>query len=245
MYNFPVADYVTDTISVLDQSIRILQCMIDISVMKSYAKLSKSLVQLLQSIKQGLWPMDPNLLILPHLSRKDVENIQFEGKVVTNLLQFKNIPIKDIEKVFSKVNLPSSKITDIIKVIRKLNFIEFDYEILGAKQKLGRWFLVKDKEYTLQLKMKRIGNTEITTIYCPRFPKAQTQGWFVILSDDHRDSLIALKRVSSSNSQTLHVNMYITPESLGDVDFDIHVMNDGYLGLDMYSKLPLTIYENN
>jgi activating signal cointegrator complex subunit 3 len=51
----PITDYITDTKSVLDQSIRIIQGMIDISSHKGYLETAINLVHILQMIIQGQW----------------------------------------------------------------------------------------------------------------------------------------------------------------------------------------------
>lgn len=51
----PITDYITDTKSVLDQSIRIIQGMIDISSHKGFMQTTMNLVNLMQMIIQGQW----------------------------------------------------------------------------------------------------------------------------------------------------------------------------------------------
>lgn len=46
----PITDYITDTKSVLDQSIRVLQAMIDIATHKGYLKTTQKLVHMIQMI---------------------------------------------------------------------------------------------------------------------------------------------------------------------------------------------------
>ncbi|CAI2175523.1 12720_t:CDS:2 [Funneliformis geosporum] len=49
---FPIVDFVTDTLSVLDQAIRILQSIIDITVENNMLKTCLHTMSLLQCIKQ-------------------------------------------------------------------------------------------------------------------------------------------------------------------------------------------------
>jgi replicative superfamily II helicase len=68
--DLPIADYATDTISVLDQSIRILQAMIDMCAELGYLTTCLRTMHLLQCIKQGRWWDDPTLICVPFLQQQ-------------------------------------------------------------------------------------------------------------------------------------------------------------------------------
>lgn len=53
--DLPITDYVQDTVSVLDQALRILQAYVDIAAEKGFLKSVLTFVQLMQCIKQRLW----------------------------------------------------------------------------------------------------------------------------------------------------------------------------------------------
>lgn len=65
----PCSDYITDLKSVLDQSIRILQAMIDISAEAGYLVLCLRLVQLMQMVIQARWITDPSIITLPDVEK--------------------------------------------------------------------------------------------------------------------------------------------------------------------------------
>lgn len=68
----PIADYVGDQTSVLDQAIRIVQAFIDILTEMGYLSSCLQMVQLLQCIKCARWPTDPPASILPGLEGVDL-----------------------------------------------------------------------------------------------------------------------------------------------------------------------------
>lgn len=63
----PSSDYHTDTKSVLDQAIRVLQAMLDVVADKGWLVASLQVITLIQMVIQGRWWHDSSLLILPHL----------------------------------------------------------------------------------------------------------------------------------------------------------------------------------
>jgi antiviral helicase SLH1 len=84
---------------------------------------------------------------------------------------------------------------------------------------------------------ERTGN-----IYAPRFPKSQTEGWFVVLCREDRDEIIALKRVGiaadgKGRGAKLSAKAEIKlPEEEGGGfkdgrKCDVWVVSDGYVGM--------------
>lgn len=63
----PSTDYNTDTKSVLDQAIRVLQALLDVSADRGWLVTSLQVITLLQMVIQGRWWHDSSLLTLPHI----------------------------------------------------------------------------------------------------------------------------------------------------------------------------------
>jgi activating signal cointegrator complex subunit 3 len=63
----PSTDYVTDTKSVMDNALRVLQAMLDVCAESGWLAATLRIVLLLQSLVQARWGSDPGLLMLPHL----------------------------------------------------------------------------------------------------------------------------------------------------------------------------------
>lgn len=75
----PITDYFTDTKMVLDQSIRVLQGMIDVSAHKGHLKTTMNLIHLMQMIIQGSW-LDQSILInIPHFTESTVVKLGKQG----------------------------------------------------------------------------------------------------------------------------------------------------------------------
>jgi activating signal cointegrator complex subunit 3 len=66
----PITDFITDTKSVLDQSIRVLQGMIDIVTHNGNLRNALNLINLLQMLVQGQWLNQSPFLNLPNINPK-------------------------------------------------------------------------------------------------------------------------------------------------------------------------------
>ena len=65
--SLPCSDYYTDLKSVLDQTVRILQAMIDVSAENGWLATTLHIVNIMQMVIQGRWVTESPILILPHL----------------------------------------------------------------------------------------------------------------------------------------------------------------------------------
>ncbi len=80
-------------------------------------------------------------------------------------------------------------------------------------------------------------------IFAPRFPKAQSEGWFVIVGDLATDEVFAVKRVgwSSGGGRSAGVGSRPSaraaiklpePQGAAARKMDVLVVSDGYIGLE-------------
>uniref|UniRef100_A0A2C9KC69 Activating signal cointegrator 1 complex subunit 3 n=1 Tax=Biomphalaria glabrata TaxID=6526 RepID=A0A2C9KC69_BIOGL len=76
----PSSDYHTDTKSVLDQAIRVLQAMLDVSADEGWLVTSLNVIMLIQMVVQGRWWYDSNLLTLPHIQTYHISCFRSLGK---------------------------------------------------------------------------------------------------------------------------------------------------------------------
>jgi len=128
----PITDYITDTKSVLDQSIRITQGMIDISSHKGYLTATMNLVHMIQMIIQGQWLDQSPLINVPHF--EDGEIIRKLANVgILYLPQLIERCQGDIKHFFDqelKHRMPFEDLKDIYRAIEKVPLVEMKYSIV-------------------------------------------------------------------------------------------------------------------
>jgi antiviral helicase SLH1 len=168
--DLPISDYVGDQISVLDQGIRIIQAGVDVMTELNRLDAVVQMVRLLQSIKSARWPEDHPLSILP--SVHEVLDSKLEGKVpndlVTTAVLANRHGVKTIDGLMHVLGIkaPGPRAA-FVKAVNALPDITLtaggDTENLHLTMKRGTRLL--DRE---------------ARIYAPRFPKPQTEGYFVL-----------------------------------------------------------------
>jgi antiviral helicase SLH1 len=72
-------------------------------------------------------------------------------------------------------------------------------------------------------------------MYAPKFPKKQTEGFFIIVSRHGTNELVALKRVGWPANNQKHTSSRTSirlPQEFADSKLHVSVISDGYIGLE-------------
>lgn len=186
----PIADYVGDQTSVLDQSIRIIQASIDVITELGSLFSCLEMIKLLQCIKSARWPDDPPLSILPGTSALD--SLLKKGNAPVTLQKLSAFPRPRQEQLARDLGVSASQQSRFLTaaaIIPNISVRADDVTALSLTVSLKRLNPVTERD---------------ARIYAPRYPKPQTEGWFVIVCDVARDEILAIKRAgwSSSNSSS-------------------------------------------
>ncbi|KAF9085804.1 hypothetical protein BGX23_009353 [Mortierella sp. AD031] len=248
----PVADYLTDTVSVLDQSVRVLQAMIDITAEKGMLEPCLSTMNILQSVKQARW-RDESLLTLPRIEKHMLPVLaaaprsgQRNGngnkkatKKVERLFDLTSMSEQEVKAYFGKVpSLSPAHLQDIWKVVQRLPLLDIQSRIdTGIKS-----FLVGELTYRIEVELTRVKRPRVEydgRVYCPKFPKPQWESWWVVLEDPDAKELVALKRVNMRTgplggflNKVKSRLEFVAPKREGRHVWKVHLLCDGYLGLD-------------
>jgi antiviral helicase SLH1 len=241
--DLPISDYVGDQNSVLDQGIRIIQASIDVLAELGYLSACTMLMTLLQCIKSARWPDDYPLSILPgvDMTRKVSQG---KNKSVTpeSLLQLNSVSPKELEQVMRALNVANAAKAQFAKALSTLPSLK----ITVADTTVS----------SLTLTLSRINRSPSPDfrIYAPRFPKPQSEGYFVLVSEVGKDEVLALKRANWQvrNQRTggdQHRNPQLRsvlklPPTAAGKKIVVRVVSDAYLGMEWKigeTQIPKTV----
>ena len=230
----PISDYVGDTNSVLDQSVRILQAAIDLTAELSDLESVNLLIELLQSIKSAQWPQEYRLAILPGIDGA-LSPGRSVSEIPTDLVALSNAP-----------NNQRRDAAELLGVPRSLRYA-FDQAMFSLPQLRIEVCDVQHDHLTVTLARKNRLLRSNAEIYAPRFPKPQTEGYFILaVREKPCEGLLALKRASwpvrSQDSKSQHNsssdnlrrecrNTVRLPVLAQDSMVKIHVISDAYPGM--------------
>ncbi|ERF69234.1 hypothetical protein EPUS_01191 [Endocarpon pusillum Z07020] len=227
----PISDYVGDCNSVLDQSIRIIQAGIDLMAELGRSTVVQQMVCLLQCIKSARWPQDYPLSILPTVSESLSDELAAQAP--KDLVALSEMPATRLVIVSETLGVLAAQRNTFAKVAGTLPRIRLRVSELNPDH-----FVVE------LLRQNALVNAN-GYIYAPKFPKPQTEGYFVLVYKDGTVvDLVALKRASWS----LHDNVgpkqggriapkmesrvkIKVPASKDETKLRVVVMSDAYPGM--------------
>ena len=226
--DLPISDYVGDQNSVLDQSIRIIQASIDLLTETGYLQSCKMMMTLLQCVKSARWPEDGPLAIFPGVDVEHEKTRIATGKKPQNLIEATKGPRSEIEAALKQQHIPNAAHVRVHKALGQLPQLRVnisEVSALGFSINLARLNEVTNREHR---------------IYAPRYPKPQTEGHFIIVSDTAKGDIVALKRASwpspekmkgaGSTKPSMRSTIKL-PESTDERKVNVVVVSDSYIGM--------------
>ncbi|KAH8802688.1 Sec63 Brl domain-containing protein [Xylogone sp. PMI_703] len=233
--DLPISDYVGDQTSVLDQAIRIIQASIDVLTEFGYLSSCREMIKLLQCIKSARWPTDNPLSILPGISTDMTSDTQ-KAHLPQKLQDLSSLNKSAVQQIAHNLKISPGIIDRFSRAVGMLPNLKVSIQnvtALSITVRLNRLNQLIDKE---------------AKIYAPRFPKPQTEGWFVIVGIQSQDEIVAIKRAGwnlekktgteSKNNNKLSTTVTISLPEPENVDtnqarkMDIWVVSDAYPGLE-------------
>ncbi|KAL7628910.1 putative steryl acetyl hydrolase mug81 [Parahypoxylon ruwenzoriense] len=173
--DLPITDYVGDQTSVLDQAIRIIQASIDVLTELGYLSSCLEMIKLLQCVKSARWPQDSPLAILPGTEPGSLSE-------KTTLQKLSTFSRKQVDELARKLNISRSQHNDFTRAVSVLPNVSIKVEDVTAQ--------------SLAVSLERLNAVveRDARIYAPRYPKPQTEGWFVVVCDVAKDEIVGVKR---------------------------------------------------
>jgi antiviral helicase SLH1 len=182
--DLPISDYVGDQTSVLDQGIRIIQASIDVMAELGYIPACEMFVTLLQCIKSARWPEDHPLSILPGIPVEKPPR-----GLPSSLAKLSSQPKSAFFDLAKKFNLHPG-FTKAAPYLPNLSVLVNGITAKGLSVSITRRNPSANADHR---------------IYAPKFPKPQTEGYFLIVCSARPDGsdgeLLGLKRISWPSSR--------------------------------------------
>ena len=222
--DLPISDYVGDQISVLDQAIRIIQAAIDVLAELGYADSTLQMIMLLQSIKSARWPHSAPASIFP--------GVEGTAGNTTTLQELASHSPKQLPNaVITSLDVPDAQRKTFLNAVAHLPKLE----VSVSKDS------VDPRSFSLDIRRLNTPMDKDNRMYAPRYPKPQTEGFIVVVTDADTGGLVALKRVGwttqrqgkeGRSTQERKVRTLIRlPAHEKGMKVHVKVLSDGYVGM--------------
>ena len=235
--DLPISDYVGDQNSVLDQSIRIIQASIDIFTETGHLSTCLTSMELLQCIKSARWPHDGPMSLIPGVdAEKERERLSRTKSAPRQTKEIPTLQKGALPSLFKSLDVPlqvQPQAQRVIKMLPNLRVNVSSVNALGLTVGLSRLNPSASPEYR---------------IHAPRFPKPQSEGFFVVVADIAKDEVLAIKRASWSSTNghegergnpksqapgdkpSARAVLHLMPQAV-ERKVKIYVVSDAYVGM--------------
>jgi activating signal cointegrator complex subunit 3 len=230
----PVSDYVLDTKSALDQSIRIIQAMIDVATEKGWLKPVLNCVLLLQMLSQGMWHTQPPVTCLPHVNYKTAKRLsKADMDSLPKLMLLSHADYGKALGSLKRCGIPHNKAAMVLKVCTSLPIAQMEASLATTKEEEGKsgGGGSTDSDLLIHVALKKENYRKNSNAYTPRFPKIKQEGWYLIAGKEETNEIYALKRMSFQNRGHLKTKITI-PAKAREGGYVLFLLSDTYLGLD-------------
>ncbi|KAJ6868687.1 DExH-box ATP-dependent RNA helicase DExH14 isoform X2, partial [Populus alba x Populus x berolinensis] len=214
----PISDYVTDLKSVLDQSIRIIQAMIDICANSGWLSASVNCMHLMQMVMQGLWfDKDSSLWMLPCMNEDLLQSLRKRG--ISTVQQLLDLPGAPLQAMIG--NFPASRFYQDLQ----------NFPCIRMKLRVEKKDIDGRKSLYLKIKLEKTNRKQNRSrAFTPRFPKLKDEAWWLVLGNTSTSELYALKRVSFTDHLVTHMEL---PSTLTSVQgMKLMLVSDCYIGFE-------------
>lgn len=214
----PISDYVTDLKSVLDQSIRIIQAMIDICANSGWLSASVNCMHLMQMVMQGLWfDKDSSLWMLPCMNEDLLQSLRKRG--ISTVQQLLDLPGAPLQAMIG--NFPASRFYQDLQ----------NFPCIRMKLRVEKKDIDGRKSLSLKIKLEKTNRKQNRSrAFTPRFPKLKDEAWWLVLGNTSTSELYALKRVSFTDHLVTHMEL---PSTLTSVQgMKLMLVSDCYIGFE-------------
>lgn len=223
--DLPITDYVGDQTSVLDQAIRIMQASIDVLTELGHLSSCLQMMRLMQCIKCARWPTDPPASILPGVEPES-------AKGDTHIAKMSALAPAQVRQLAESLGVSPSQQPRFARAVAMLPNVSVSVKEATALS------------LTVELKRLHALSDKGARIFAPKFPKPQTEGWFVVVADVGRDEVVAVKRVGWSATgknggpgqggcPSARATLKLPDPSPGQTRrMDVLVVSDAYVGLE-------------
>ena len=252
----PIADYYTDTKSVLDQAVRIIYGMVDITAQEGgHLQTVLKLMTIAQMMVQGQWYSSSSLLNLPGMNEKNIAKLFHAEENIETLAQLVEMDFRNLSKLMTELGLEmgSQDRDDLFDALRKLPLMEVKYELKQVEEREVEskppgeededlWGEKDDSNvlragelYTVEVTLTRINKGVARRPLFNRIGKNNEMGFWLMVGCTHNNEVLALRKFQLPKRQVTHSSLRIQLPT--DADLRLYLVCDSYLGLDQEYRI--------
>jgi pre-mRNA-splicing helicase BRR2 len=203
-------DLSLDQKKVLEESLKLVQAMVDVISSFGWLKPALLAMELSQMIVQAALVKESTLFQLPHFDFDIVDRCKKSGvKDINDLIEMDDEPRKRL------LQLSEKQLEDIAQVCNSIP----NYTIkVRCEQEHNEGTLGQEVQLTVFIESDEEEEDEEvnTKVYAPYYPQEKDEQWWLIIADEKNNRLLSIRRVQPKSSSEVSVSF--TPTEKGNCE---------------------------
>mmetsp|Transcript_22283 Transcript_22283/g.32353 ORF Transcript_22283/g.32353 Transcript_22283/m.32353 type:complete len:508 (-) Transcript_22283:191-1714(-) len=223
-------DLKADQKLVLGDCLRLLQAIVDVISSNGWLRPALAVMELSQMCVQGLWDKDNLLLQVPHFNKDIISRCEAQGvESVFDILSMDD-GVRD-----KCLMLPPGKLAEVADFCNRYPNIELTYEVQNADEittgDAVNMVVTLERELDEEDEDEEVDAAQIGLVHAPGYPKTKYEGWWLVVGDAKRNTLLSIKRLTLQKKARARLD-FVAPDQPGTHELTLYFMCDSYLGCD-------------
>jgi len=232
----PITDYITDTKSVLDQAVRVVHGMVDISAASCTLTSTLKVMNLVQMMTQGQWHYDSSLKNLPGMHPNRIIVLASQGiECLGQLVEMDQTQLSNLAQLCS---LSASEHSELTKVLSHMPKASLRWRI-DKQEEESLWednsLLNPGDIVPIHFTIENLNENTSERVLFNHIGRIQTVGFWLMVGCANTNQVLAIKRLQFLKKRFTRVtlNIQVPPGA----DLKVYWIVHNYLGLDQEYSL--------
>lgn len=207
-------DLESDQKIILSKVIRLLQACVDVISSSGWLSPALAAMELSQMCIQAIWDKDSVLKQIPHFTPDIIDRLAgHKIDQVPDLMEMED----DVRNECLQLEKPDMR--DVIQFVNRYPSIEVELKLQESKVAQG-------ESATLSISLERDGDEdeEVGPVIAPFFPGRKEEGWWLVVGEPETKTLLAVKRITLQQSQTVQLDFAVPDTKLGPMECKVYLM---------------------
>eukprot|EP01133_Synstelium_polycarpum_P007678 gene7678-8985_t len=227
------ADLHLDLQSVLENTTRLLQAIVDVISSSSWLSPALAAMELSQMCTQAMWDHDPVLKQLPHMTTERLARAKQAG--IDNLFDLMSMEDESRDKL---LQMTPREMSDVAMVCAKYPDIEVSYNVEDEEDLHSGSAMSVEVLVARDIEDDSIDET-LNIVHAPYYPKQKIGGWWVILGDPKNNLVYAIKRLTLTKKAKVKFD-FVAP-AVGKHMLNLYLVSDSYTGCDQEYEVEINV----
>lgn len=234
----------TDQARVVEDALSLCHALVDVAAAEGWLKPALGAMELSQMLVQGMWAdKDSVLLQVPHVTRDLASALEAGGAGSAEPVEsvFDLIAMEDDARA-KRLGMSAAQLRDVAAFCNRYPNVDVAYDLPA-----GPVVDAPGESVPFVVNLTREAGTEgmdegagIGAVHAPFFPKAKAEGWWLVVGDASKNSILAIKRVTLAAASRVKLD-FPAPAEPGEHTLTLFFMCDSYAGCDQEYEFTVNV----